>query len=127
MDYFLMGREDWRLTEQEFIQFLVSQWPSATIKPVDVPGGSRAVDFRVPISESLVDGHFNIGSSTVVFYGALRDCAEFALQYQATMPEGKPFLLFAEGYSRSIELQRETTAEDIIKALGDESKCGTSE
>ena len=119
MDYFLMGREGWGLSAQEFIELLASRWPSATIKPVDVPGGSRSVDFRIRLSESLIDGHFNLEGSTVVFYGDLRDCAEFALWYQASMPKGRPFLLFDEGYNRSIELRPETTVEDIISALHD--------
>ena len=119
MDYFLMGREGWCLSAQEFIEPLASRWPSAAIKPVDVPGGSRSVDFRIRMSESLIDGHFNLKGSTVVFFGAIRDCAEFALWYQASMPEGRPFLLFDEGYNHSIELRSETTVEDIINALHD--------
>jgi len=117
MDYFLMGREGWSLSEQEFIQFLTSRWHFATIKPVDIPGGSRSVDFRIPMSESSIDGHFNLEGSAVVFYGDIRDCAEFALWYQSSMPEGRPFLLFDEGYNHSIELRPETTVEDIISAL----------
>jgi len=117
MDYFLIGREGWSLSEQEFIQFLTARWHSATIKPVDIPGGSRSVDFRIRMSESSIEGHFNLEGSTVVFYGAIRDCAEFALWYQTSMPEGRPFLLFDEGYNHSLELRSETTVEDIIRAL----------
>jgi hypothetical protein len=120
MDYFLMGREGWCLSVQELIELLASRWPSAAIKSVDIPGGSRSVDFRIQMSESLVDGHFNLEGSTVVFYGAIRDCAEFALWYQASLPKGSPFLLFDEGYNHSIELRPETTVEDIISALHDE-------
>lgn len=119
MDYFLMGREGWCLSAREFIEHLASRWPSATIKSVDIPGGSRSVDFRIRLSESWIDGHLNLEGSTVVFYGAIRDCAEFALWYQASMPKGRPFLLFDEGYNHSIELQPETTVEDIISALHD--------
>jgi hypothetical protein len=117
MDYFLMGREGWSLSEQQFIQLLRFRWPSATIKPIDIPRGARSVDFRIQMSESSIDGHFNLEGSTVVFYGDIRDCAEFALWYQTSMPEGWPFLLFDEGYNHSIELRPETTAEDIISAL----------
>jgi hypothetical protein len=120
MDYFLMGGEGWCLSEQEFIQVLTSRWPSATIRSIDIPGGARSVDFRIQMSESWIDGHFNLEGSTVVFYGAPRDCAEFALWYQATVPKGQRFLLFDEGYTRSIELRPETTSEDIISALHDE-------
>lgn len=116
-----MGREGWSLSEQEFIQVLTSRWPSASIRPVDIPGGSRSVDFRIRMSESLLDGHFNLEGSTVVFYGAPRDCAEFALGYQALFPRGQPFLLFDEGYSRSIELRPETTTENILRAPHDTS------
>jgi hypothetical protein len=120
VDYFLMGREGWSLTEQEFIRLLNSRWPSATIKRVAIPGGDLAVDFRVPMSESVIDGHFNIKGSAVVFYGDIRDCAEFSLWYKAALPTGQPFLLFDEGYNRDIQLQPETTVEDIISALRDE-------
>jgi hypothetical protein len=61
----------------------------------------------------------NLEGSTVVFYGTPRDCAEFALEYQALFPRGQPFLLFDEGYNRSIELRPETTTEDILRALHD--------
>jgi len=116
-----MGREGWGLSAQEFIQTLTSQWYSAAIEPVDVPGGTRSIDFRIQMSESSIDGHFNLEGSTVVFYGAIRDCAEFALWYQTPMPEGRPFLLFDEGYNHSIELRPETTVEDIIRALVERS------
>jgi hypothetical protein len=119
VDYFLMGREGWSLSEQEFIQVLTSRWPSASIMPVDIPGGRRSVDFRIRMSESLLAGHFNLEGSTVVFYGAPRDCAEFALGYQVLFPRGQPFLLFDEGYNRSIELRPETTTENILRALHD--------
>ena len=119
MDYILMGREGWCLSEQEFIQVLSSRWPSTIIKPIDVPGGMRSVDFRIRMSESSIDGHFNLEGSTAVFYGTPRDCAEFALGYQALFSNGQPFLLFDEGYNRSIELRPETTIEDIINALHD--------
>jgi hypothetical protein len=46
-------------------------------------------------------------------------CAEFALGYQAIFPKGQPFLLFDEGYNRSIELRPETTSENIVSALHD--------
>jgi hypothetical protein len=114
-----MGREGWSLSEQEFIQVLTSRWPSASIRLVDIPGGRRSIDFRIQMPESVLDGHFNLEGSTVVFYGAPRYCAEFALEYQALFPEGQPFLLFDEGYNRSIELRPETTAENIIHALHD--------
>jgi hypothetical protein len=119
VDYFLMGRQGWSLSEQEFIQVLTSRWPSASIKPLDIPGGARSIDFRIQMPESVLDGHFNLEGSIAVFYGAPRDCAEFALGYQALFLQGQPFLLFDEGYNRSIELRPETTIENIIRALHD--------
>ncbi|KFA90560.1 hypothetical protein [Archangium violaceum] len=71
------------------------------------------------MSESSIDGHLNLEGSTVVFHGAPGDCAEFALEYRAIFPQGQPFLLFDEGYNRSIELRPETTGEDIVSALQD--------
>lgn len=117
VDYFIMGREDWRLSEQEFIQALLSRWLSASIRPVDIPGGSRSVDFSLQMSESLIDGYFNPTNSAVIFFGTARDCAEFALAYQALFPMGQPYLFFDEGYNRSIELRPDTTTEHIIRVI----------
>jgi hypothetical protein len=119
VDYFLVGREGWSITEQEFIELVLSRWPSATINPVGLPGGTRSIDFRMQMPESVMEGHFNIKGSTVVFYGTIHDCAGFALWYQTALSEGGPFLLFDEGYNRSIELRPDTSVEDILGTFHD--------
>jgi hypothetical protein len=72
------------------------------------------------MKESTVLGALNREGSAVIYYGDIRDCAEFALWYQAVVPEARPLLLFDEGYNRSIELRPKTTVEDIIRALCDD-------
>ncbi len=71
------------------------------------------------MEESTLLGSLNRERSTVIFYGAIRDCAKFALWYQSVVPE-LGLLMFDEGYDRSLALQPDTTAGGIIHALSDE-------
>ncbi|PTL76240.1 hypothetical protein [Vitiosangium sp. GDMCC 1.1324] len=118
MDYFLMARDDWRIQTERFVELLASEWPAVKLKLIPDPQDNHAVEFRLPMKESMVLGALNREGSAIIYYGALRDCAEFALWYQSVVPEAQPFLLFDEGYNCSIELKPETTAEEIIRALG---------
>ena len=120
MDYFLISLEDWSIPAQRFIHLLQSSWPGVVIKPGPIPGGHRAFEFQLPMRKSTLDGSLNSEGSAIIFYAAPRDCADFALWYQATVPEARPLLLCDEGNNRRIELKPETTAEDIVRALSDE-------
>jgi hypothetical protein len=117
MDYFLIAREGWGIPVQRFTLLLTSRWPTATIQSVEIPGGNRSVEFRLPMQESTIHGALNLEGSAVIFYGAIRDCADFALWYQATVPEGQPFLLCDEGYNQSIVLNEQTTVEEICRVI----------
>jgi hypothetical protein len=120
MDYFLMSRNRRSIEVQRFTDLLASRWPSSKVKRISDPQDHHSVEFQLPMSESTVLGALNREGSTVIFYGALRDCAEFALWYQSAVPELCPLIMFDEGYDRSIDLRTDTTAEDIIQALCDE-------
>jgi hypothetical protein len=115
MDYFLMAREGWRISAHQFIDLLKSRWPLLEFKPASSPAGFRLIDFQLEMANSTIDGTLGGEGSTIIYNGALRDCAEFALWYGSmTPPEAKPLILFDEGYNHSIELGKETTLEDIL-------------
>jgi hypothetical protein len=119
MDYFLLAREGWGISEQQLAQLLRAHWPSVRIEKITKPTDSHSIEFQLPMKESTLQGALNREGSTIIYFGAMRDCAEFALWYQSVVPpEGHPLLLFDEGYNRSIELQARTTVEDILEALG---------
>jgi hypothetical protein len=115
MDYFLMTREGWSISVHQFIELLKSRWPLIKIKPASSPEGFRAIDFQLEMTNSTVDGSLGGEGSTILYNGALRDCAEFALWYGSMIPpEAQPLMLFDEGYNHSIELGEKTTLEDIL-------------
>ena len=120
MDYFLMSRDRRSIEVQRFIDLLCTRWPTSRIKTLADPEDHHSVEFELPMEESTLLGSLNREGSTVIFSGALRDCAGFALWYQSVVPELGPFLMFDEGYDRSIDLQPDTLARDIIHALSDE-------
>jgi len=119
MDYFLLAREGWGISEQQLTQLLRAQWPSIHIEKITKPTDSHCIEFQLPMKESPLQGALNRDGSAIIYFGAMRDCAEFALWYQSVVPpEARPLQLFDEGYNRSIELQDRTTVEDILNALG---------
>jgi hypothetical protein len=120
MDYFLMSRARRSIEVQRFIDLLRVRWPASRLKTRPAPEDHHSVEFELPMEESTLLGSLNREGSTVIFYGAIRDCAGFALWYQSVVPELCPLLMFDEGYDRSIDLRPDTTAGDIIHALSDE-------
>lgn len=120
MDYFLMSQDRRSIEVERFIDLLRARWPASRIKTLPDPEDHHSVEFELPMEESTLLGSLNREGSTVIFYGAIRDCAGFALWYQSVVPELCPLLMFDEGYDRSIDLQPDTTAGDIIHALSDE-------
>jgi hypothetical protein len=120
MDYFLMSRDRRSIEVERFIDLLRARWPASRLKTLPDPEDHHSVEFELPMEESTLLGSLNREGSTVIFYGAIRDCAGFALWYQSVVPELCPLLMFDEGYGRSIGLQPDTTAGDIIHALSDE-------
>ncbi len=120
MDYFLMSRNRRSIEVERFIDLLRVRWPTGRIKIIPDPEDHHSVEFELPMEESTLLGSLNREGSTVIFYGAIRDCAGFALWYQSVAPEVCPLLMFDEGYGRSIDLQSDTAADDIIHALSDE-------
>jgi hypothetical protein len=120
MDYFLMSRNRRSIAVQRFTALLTSRWPASTVTLISDPEDHHSVEFQLPMRESTLLGALNREGSAVIFYGAIRDCAEFALWYQSAVPELCPLHMFDEGYDRSVDLRPNTTAEDIIHSLCDE-------
>ncbi len=119
MDYFLLAREGWGISEQQLTRLLQAHWPSVRIEKITKPTDSHCIEFQLPMKESTLMGALNREGSTIIYFGAMRDCAEFALWYQSVVPpEALPLQLFDEGYNRNIELQTKTTVADILDRLG---------
>jgi hypothetical protein len=120
MDYFLMAQDRRSIAVERFIELLRARWPTSSIKTLPDPEDHHSVEFELPMEASTLLGSLNREGSTVIFYGAIRDCAGFALWFQSVVPELCPLLMFDEGHDRSIDLQPDTTASDIIHVLSDE-------
>jgi hypothetical protein len=119
MNYYLMTQSGHNIQPEHFIRLLSSQWPTATIKIISDPQDNHAVEFQLSMDSSTLDGALNREGSGLIYTGAIRDCAEFALWYRAASPEGQPYLMFDEGYNRHISLRADTTTEEIVRALTD--------
>jgi hypothetical protein len=118
MDYFLMAREGWTLSAQQFVEILKSRWPLVHVRPAEIPGGVRVIEFQFEMADSTMNGALHRGGATVILNGALRDCIEFVLWYRSRLPpEARPMLFFDEGYNRDIEIQDGTTLEDVLRAF----------
>ncbi|WNG14995.1 hypothetical protein [Cystobacter fuscus] len=115
MDWYLMTRDGWSISVQQFVALLKSRWPLLKLKDASSPEGFRSIDFQLEMSNSTIDGSLGGEGSTIINNGALRDCAEFALWYGLMIsPEAKPLTLFDESYNHRIELGEKTTLEDIL-------------
>lgn len=119
MNYCLMTQSGHNIEPEYFMKLLAARWPAAVIKFVSDPQDGHAVEFRLSMGSSTMEGALNREGSGLIYAGAIRDCAEFALWCQATFPEGQPYLMFDEGYNRHISLRLDTTREEIVSALSD--------
>ncbi|QRN98348.1 hypothetical protein JRI60_04605 [Archangium violaceum] len=117
MNYFIVTQTDGVIQITSFAQRLTSRWPQTHLEEISNPASSHALEFRIPMTHSRVDGSINRAGSALVFIGDLRDCAELALWCRSTLPAHEPLTLCDEGMSGSIELEQETTLAEIYAAF----------
>ncbi len=117
MKYFVITESDDLLSAGSFARLLCDGWPQATVEHVTHPDSTYALEFRVPMAHSRVDGSLNRSGNTVAFIGDLRDCARFALWCRTIVPAHDPLTLCDESMSGSLALEPATTAADIFQSF----------
>ncbi len=117
MNYFFIAERVGVLAAPPFHQQLLSRWPQAAIEEVRNPADIHALEFRVPMKHSRVDGSLNREGDSVVFIGDFRDCAEFALWCRGLIPPSESVTFCDEGMRGSIELEPSTTLADIFNVF----------
>jgi hypothetical protein len=96
---------------------VASRWPLTILEEVRDPASSHALEFRIPMAHSRVDGSLNRAGSALVFVGDFRDCAELALWCRTLVPPAETLTFCDEGMSATLELTQQTTATDIYAAF----------
>ncbi|PTL83547.1 hypothetical protein [Vitiosangium sp. GDMCC 1.1324] len=117
MKYFVITESDDLVLAPDFARLLCAHWPQATVEPVSDPASSYALEFRIPMAHSHVDGSLNRAGSAIAFIGDLRDCAEFALWCRSIAPPSESLTLCDESMSGTLALESATTAADILQAF----------
>jgi hypothetical protein len=117
MNYFIITETDGTLQHASFTHQVSSRWPLTTLEEVRDPASSHALEFRIPMAHSRVDGSLNRAGSALVFVGDFRDCAELALWCRSIVTPNERLTLCDEGMSGTLELTLETTAADIYAAF----------
>jgi hypothetical protein len=73
MKYFVITESDDLLAADSFARLLCDGWHQATVEHVTHPDSTYALEFRVPMAHSRVDGSLNRSGNTVAFIGDLPD------------------------------------------------------
>jgi hypothetical protein len=124
VSYFFITKREGVLPAQLFREWLRSRWLHAEVEEVLNSADIHALEFRVPMKHSRVDGALNREGDSVVFIGDFRDCAEFALWCHGLLPAGEPVTFCDEGMSGSLELEPSTTLADIFNVFRYEPPLG---
>ena len=118
MNYFVITESEGAVSPEAFTRLLKSRWSLATVEEVHNPANSHALEFRVPMMHSQVEGSLNREGCSIVFIGDLRDCADFALWCRTLLPPNEPATFCDESMSGSLELSTTTTVADIFSTFG---------
>lgn len=118
MNYFVITESEGAVSPEAFTRLLKSRWPLATVEEVHNLANSHALEFRVPMMHSQVEGSLNREGCSIVFIGDLRDCADFALWCRTLLPPNEPATFCDESMSGSLELDTTTTVGDIFRTFG---------
>ncbi len=117
MNYFFIAPREGLLPASDFLQKMRSSWPQVQVKEVFDPADAHVVEFKVPMRHSRVYGSLNRKGDAIVFWGDIRDCAEFALWCRALIPVDETAILCDESMSGELEVDASTTLADITQAF----------
>lgn len=120
MKYYISPPEktSWSMSPSEFVGYLLQRWPSAQVRTTRNP--KLSPEWRVELSDGIMDGRFYPPLSGVVFEGIDGDdLVSFALWFRSLVPPEQPLLFYQEGFNWDMELKPDTTAQEIAAALNE--------
>lgn len=116
--YFISSLEepDLKINHKSLTERLLVQQPDADVHLVDNPASNYSLEWRkLQIKEMELEGSLDKKGQAVVLYGHEIDCAIFAVWFRSQVPDEYKLAFYDEGYSACVELEKETTVEQLIE------------
>jgi hypothetical protein len=107
----------WRINPRSFIESLTQDWPSSQIREINDPIRKYSHEWTINRGDHELEGMLSRKETSVYIDGDLPDCGTFALWFRQRIPLEIPLVLYDENYEHDLELTRDTTKENILKAF----------
>jgi len=110
---------DWRVDKDDFIKKLYLKWLNVQVYPGPDPSGN----FMFSWTQGTLDNgdHLNgmmySNQLSVCLEGNFKTATEFALWYRGLVPQQYKLLFMDQGFIRNIELDKNTTEQQIVEAF----------
>lgn len=111
-----LNENEFRVDPKSFVEHLHIKWPTAEVREVSDPGDPYLLEWILPIGYRI-DGALHRSLTTISLEGGLEDCASFAVWYRTLVPSKNGLLFFDQGYHAHVNLQDETTEQQIVDAF----------
>jgi hypothetical protein len=117
MKYFVSppGPTDWKLDADQFREAVVRRWPGAQVKDVGDSQRTAALDVRLDVDGTQVDGTLSRDGLAVALDADVQSSARFARWLRSIVPDSQPLVFYDEGYSADVALTADTTEEDLTR------------
>lgn len=115
--YFISPPEatDLKINTTELAESLRSQWQDVKIHYPDNPARHYALEWILQMPQMQLDCYLEKKQQVVILEGDIEDCAKFALWFRSQVSNQYKLLFYNEGYSSSVELDLNTTEEQLLK------------
>ncbi len=112
---YLPKETGWKLDHATFVESLRVHWPDADIRIADDPTINYPLEWTLQMPEMRLDGTLDREGKAINLDGDIRDCAQFALWVRSLIPNEYKLVFFDEEYTASVEIEKETTEEELVK------------
>jgi hypothetical protein len=117
MKFYIITDEDGFPDATAFTAKLSARWSGATTKQITDPESSYALEFKVPMTHSHVEGLLDRTGSSINFEGDLQDMSEFVHWCRSLVPAHLRLLFCDEGLNGEVKVTPSMTASDILQAF----------
>jgi predicted O-methyltransferase YrrM len=108
----------WSMPPSEFHLLLTERWPEGEVE--ELKDSTHALSFDLAGTDGRVSGRLALDGRSVAIEQATdyEPVAEFAVWFRSHVPPEQPLIVWDEAFNWSAELSPDTTAADVLAAIG---------
>jgi hypothetical protein len=117
-DYLIIPPQkvEWKLDTNFLLSNLRTQWPGTELWFHD-SSFCALCSWEVKIEDARLECNLDRSQQGIFLQSDLEACVEFAIWYRKTVPNDIPLIFCDAGLYNQVELEEDTTEQDIIKVF----------